>query len=175
MPMNITSAISRSSTTAVPMIFSGPRMCMAATSPEDWPGSLKSALGAVGGRMPGDDGDAGASALPARGHHARRGLAVEIREDRLRGLAEEDAVALRGDEAEVRREDHVVEREQRMAFRQRLDVEHVEGGARDAACAQRLDEGALVDDGPARRVDEEGARLHEGEVAGGDESARLVG
>ena len=56
-PANMTIAINNKMTTAAPRIFSGPRMCMAATRPDDWAGWLKSAKGAVGGRIPGCGGD----------------------------------------------------------------------------------------------------------------------
>src|SRR5207249_3704127 len=207
MPANITSAISSSSTTAVPMVLSGPRTCRAAMSDEaDWAGWLKSAMGAVGGSIPGGMGAGGSAAraaaasgstattrnsarsrgmaesvtagpgaaLAARGHHTRRRLAVEIREDRFGGLPEEDPVALGSHEAQVRRQHDVVEAEERVAIRQRLDVEHVQRGAGDAARAQRVQQRLLVHDRLARGVDEERARFHEGQVARGDEPARLV-
>src|SRR6266850_7820325 len=55
------------------------------------------------------------AALAARGHHARRRLAVEIREDRFGGLPEEDPVALGGHETQMRRQHDVVEAEKRVA------------------------------------------------------------
>ena len=42
----------------------------------------------------------------------------------------------------------------------RLDRVHVEAGARDGALGQRIVERVLVDDRPARGVDEERGRLH---------------
>ena len=58
---------------------------------------------------------------------------------------------------------------------QRLDVEHVEPGAGDRARAQRPEQRVLVDDRPARGVDEHGGRLHQRELAGADQPARALG
>src|SRR2546428_13948637 len=60
------------------------------------------------------------AALAARGHHTRRRLAVEIREDRFGGLPEADPVALGGHEAQGRRPADVVEAEARVANGQQL-------------------------------------------------------
>src|SRR3954452_25057771 len=51
---------------------------------------------------------------------------------------------------------HVVERRR---FRQRLIAERVEDGASEMAILERPDQGALIDEPPARDVDQPGARL----------------
>jgi hypothetical protein len=72
----------------------------------------------------------------------------------------------------VRREQRVVEGAQRVRRGQRLAVVDVERGAGDAAAAQGLDQRGLVDEGAARRVDEEGPQLHAPELGRADEPAR---
>src|SRR5262245_7326636 len=66
-----------------------------------------------------------------------------------------DPVVLHADVAEMRREHDVVELAEWMVDRQRLDVEHVETGTADAGSGERRDQRLLVDDRPARRVDQE--------------------
>ena len=74
--------------------------------------------------------------------------------------------------AEVRRQHDVLERDQ--AFLDRgLMLVHVERRAGDHARTQRLDERPLVDDRPARRVDEHRGRLHPGQPGRVEEMARL--
>src|SRR4051794_11489134 len=75
----------------------------------------------------------------------------------------------------MRREHDVVHLAQRMIHRQRLDVEHVEAGARDLVLAQRGEHRGLVDDGAARGVDEVGRRLHQSELLRADEAACALG
>ena len=53
-----------------------------------------------------------------------------------------------GDAGDMRRQDHVVEREQRVVRGDRLGLEGVEPGAAEMPAAQRIDECRLVDDGP---------------------------
>ena len=55
----------------------------------------------------------------------------------------------------------------------RLVLEHVERGAGDQAGAQRLDQRRLVDDRPARSVDQERRRLHPRQRDGVDEVVRV--
>ena len=44
-----------------------------------------------------------------------------------------------------------------------LAVEHIEPGAVDRSRLQGIDQGVLVDDRAAGRVDDDGGRLHEGQ------------
>src|SRR5687767_12584935 len=91
--------------------------------------------------------------------HAWWGFAHEQRLDVVDDAAEEHVVPLARDEADVRRQDDVVEAEKRMRLGQRLHVVHVEGGAREAALAQGAHERRLVDEWTPRRVDEIRRRL----------------
>ncbi len=58
-----------------------------------------------------------------------------------------------------------------MIERQRLAVEHVDRGAGDRSLGERFDQRRLVDDRPARRVDEVRGRLHRAQRFGADEPA----
>ena len=62
--------------------------------------------------------------------------------------------------------------EQRRLAR-RLRDEHVEAGAGDRACRERLVERVLVDEPAAGDVDDEGRRLHARELLGADHAGRL--
>ena len=84
------------------------------------------------------------------------------------------AVVPLGDVAEMRRDHDVVHLAERMVERQRLDVVDVEAGAGDRFGVQRRDQRLLVDDRPARGVDEIGGRLHQPELSRADEPARAV-
>src|SRR6476660_1997006 len=99
-------------------------------------------------------------------------LAVEKGLDRLDRASEIGAVVLLHDVAEVRGEDDVIKRAQRMLDGQWLDIEDVEAGARDTLFAQRGDERRFLDDRPARCVDEVGAALHQAELSGAYKAAR---
>ena len=55
-----------------------------------------------------------------------------------------------------------------------LLVEHVETRARDRSLSDRGHQRGLVDDRPARRVDQVGRRLHPGQLGGAQEPARAV-
>jgi hypothetical protein len=60
----------------------------------------------------------------------------------------------------------IVELEQRIVGRRRLLVEHVEAGAEQLAGGEGRGHRLLVDHGPARGVDDDGRRLHRGELLG---------
>src|SRR6185369_12959462 len=92
----------------------------------------------------------------------------------LERLPVEDPVTLLGDIAEMRRDDRTRKIAQGMIERQRLLVVHVEPRAGELALAKRGDERGFVDDWAARRVDQIGRRLHQGELASADELARAV-
>src|SRR4051812_40072060 len=66
-----------------------------------------------------------------------------------------DLVALLADIAEVRGEHDIVELAEGMIERQRLDVERIKPRAGELAAAERGKQRRLVDDRPARRVDQE--------------------
>ena len=57
----------------------------------------------------------------------------------------------------------------------RLDLEHVDAGARHLAALQRRDQVGLDDQPAARAVDDAHAVLHLGDRRGVDDVARLVG
>ena len=61
-----------------------------------------------------------------------------------------------------------------MVRRQRLGVVHVEAGARDRPVPQRGDQGGLVHDRPARRVDQDRGRAHPRQLGRPDQAARAV-
>ena len=69
------------------------------------------------------------------------------------GLTVKGPVDLVGDVTDVRSDDDIAQRPQRMAVGQRLDVEHVEPCCGDAVRVQRLDQSLLVDDRSPRGVD----------------------
>ena len=72
------------------------------------------------------------------------------------------------------RDDQIVQLEQRVVRRSRLLLEYVDRRSGDLAVRQRPVQGFLVDDRPARRVDEEGGRLHQRELARADQLPRLL-
>ena len=86
------------------------------------------------------------SADPARG-------LSEPASDGGGGLAVEGSVHRVGDIADVRGDDHIVQRPQPVAVGQRLDVEHVESRPGDPVRLQGLDQSLLVDDRSPRGVD----------------------
>ena len=106
-------------------------------------------------------------------HHPHR-LAVEEGADVVDHAGEIGAVVLRRHVAEMRREHDIVHLAQRMVERQRLDVEHVEAGAGDLVVAQGRQQRRLIDDRPARGVDDIGGRLHQAELLGADQPARAL-
>jgi hypothetical protein len=80
----------------------------------------------------------------------------------------------------MRREQHVVESEERMGrgrAGEREDVdplEHIQRRTADAPDSERLDECGLVDDRAPRSVDQHGGRLHAGQPAGVDQVQRVI-
>ncbi len=64
---------------------------------------------------------------------------------------------------------------ERGLFRERFGFEDVEGGPREVAVIQRIDEGGLVEDTAASDVDEVGVVGHDLELVGPDETGRLGG
>src|SRR4051812_13246547 len=86
--------------------------------------------------------------------HSARGFALQPRTDALDHLGVVVAETVRRDVAEMRRQHEIVELAERMVDRQRLDREYVDAGARDFLLHQRVQQRALVDDRPARGIDE---------------------
>src|SRR3954454_440791 len=91
-------------------------------------------------------------------HHPHR-LAVDKTPYVLDDAGKIGAIVLHRHVAEVRREHDIVEAAHWMALRQRLHVEDIEPGTRDALIPEGGEQRRLVDDGTARRVDDLGGRL----------------
>ena len=75
----------------------------------------------------------------------------------------------------MRRQDDVVEPDQRIVEREWLDLEDVEAGAGDPAIAQRGHERLLIDQLAPADVDEVGGWLHQGQLRRADQSAGRLG
>src|SRR4029077_16394085 len=95
--------------------------------------------------------------------------------DLLEDVAELHLVFLTRDVAEMRRAHHVAHAQQRM-----VGVEHrlffVDIDCREARTpsAQRIDEGAALDEWRAAGVDDERGWLHPRKISGGDDAARGI-
>src|SRR5712671_3092385 len=76
--------------------------------------------------------------------------------------------------ADMRRCQHVFERPERVRRRQRLNVEYVDRRAGDSLLLQHADQSLLVDDRPARRVDQPGRCLHSLQLRGSHQAARTA-
>ena len=74
----------------------------------------------------------------------------------------------------MRRAHDILHAEQRVVGR-RLDLEHVDAGARHLAALQRFDQVGLDDQAAARAIDDAHAVLHRGDRLGVDDVAGLVG
>src|SRR5260370_4326080 len=61
---------------------------------------------------------------------------------------------------DMRRGQYVVQRPKGVIRRQRLNVEYVDGRAGDLLVPQHFDQSLLVDDRPARRIDQPSRQLH---------------
>ena len=66
----------------------------------------------------------------------------------------------------MRRDDHIVELQQRVVSRSRLDFKHIEPGAGNASLHQGLVEGGFIDDRTARSINQVGRGLHQRQQAG---------
>ncbi len=82
---------------------------------------------------------------------------------------------VRGRRRPVRRQDHIVQLEQRIVERQRLDLEDIEAGAGDPPLAQRGRQRRLVDQLAPADVDEVRRRLHQRQLRRADQAAGRVG
>src|SRR5580692_205806 len=76
--------------------------------------------------------------------------------------------------ADMRRRQYVVERPERVRRRQRLSVEYIDRRAGDLLVLQHADQSLLVDDRPARRVDQPGRWLHSVQLRGRYQAARAA-
>src|SRR6266446_10075884 len=90
------------------------------------------------------------------------------------GILEECFVKTLRSVCDMRRRQYVVQRSKRVIRRQRLNVEYVDRRARDLLGLQRADQSLLVDDRPARRVDQQGRWLHSLQLRGPYQAARTV-
>ena len=110
---------------------------------------------------------------PRAGQDAAQRLLIPSSHSAMAATPSRKKISVRsvGDVADVRRGEHVGHRAQRMAGGQRFGVEDVERGARDRARPQRLDQRGLVDDRPARRIDQQRSRFHRRESRRPDQAA----
>jgi hypothetical protein len=67
------------------------------------------------------------------------------------------------------------QRPQRMIDRQRLNLEHVQPGARDAVLAQSINQRGLVDDVASGSIDQVRGELHCGEFGATDQTTGFWG
>src|ERR1700732_1337849 len=74
--------------------------------------------------------------------------------------------------ADMRRRQYVVQRPEGVRRRQRLDVEYIDRRAGDVLVLQHADQRLLVDDRPARRIDQPCRWLHSAQLRGPDQPAR---
>ena len=112
----------------------------------------------------------------ADGGHVERvgdGAGEQIVAHLLGHLDRDVLLRLRGRGAEMRRADHLIEREERIVLG-RLDREDIEGCARDVAAFDRRFQRLLVDQAAARRIDDAHALLRLGQRLGIENVARLV-
>src|SRR5580692_741952 len=76
--------------------------------------------------------------------------------------------------ADMRRRQYVVERPERVRWRQRLSVEYVDRRTGDLLVLQHADQSLLFDDRPARCVDQPGRWLHPLQLRGPYQAARTA-
>src|SRR5690242_8688587 len=75
---------------------------------------------------------------------------------------------------DMRRCQYVVQRPERVIRGQWLDVEYVDRRAGDSLVLQHADQSWLLDDGPARRINQPGCGLHFVELRGSYQAARTA-
>ena len=75
----------------------------------------------------------------------------------------------------MRRRDHIVEAYQRIALRQRLDLEDIEARASDSAIAQGCHQGTLIDQFAAANVDKVRSGLHQDQLGRTNQPASVGG
>src|SRR5882757_3708736 len=76
--------------------------------------------------------------------------------------------------ADMRRCQHVVQRPERVIRRQRLNVENVDRRPGNLLVLQHADQSLLIDDRPARRIDQPGRWLHSLQLRGSYQAARTA-
>src|SRR4029077_15019718 len=76
--------------------------------------------------------------------------------------------------ADMRRREDVVEGPEGVRRRQRLNVEYIDRRACDLLVLQHADQSLLFDDRPARRIDQQGRRLHSLQLRGSYEGSRTI-
>src|SRR4029077_6243404 len=76
--------------------------------------------------------------------------------------------------ADMRRCQYVVQRPEGVRPRQRLNVEYVDRRAGDLLVLQHADQSLLVDNRPARRIDQPGRWLHSLQLRGAYQAARTA-
>src|SRR6266436_2694115 len=76
--------------------------------------------------------------------------------------------------ADMRRCQHVFEHPERVLRRQRLNVEYVDRRAGDSLVLQHADQSLLIDDRPARRIDQPGRWLHSLQLRSAYHAARTA-
>src|ERR1700719_1171957 len=76
--------------------------------------------------------------------------------------------------ADMRRCQYVVQRPEGVRWRQRLNVEYVDRRAGDLLVLQHAGQSLLLDDRPARRIDQPGGWLHSLHLRGPSQSARTA-
>src|ERR1700686_3736023 len=76
--------------------------------------------------------------------------------------------------ADMRRCQYVVQRPEGVRRRQRFNVEYVDCRAGDLLVLQHADQSLLIDDRPARRIDQPGRRLHSLQVSRSYQAARTA-
>src|SRR5258706_15672519 len=90
------------------------------------------------------------------------------------GILEECLVKTLRSVCDMRRRQYVVQRSKRVIRRQWLNVEYVDRRAGDLLVLQRADQSLLVDDRPARRIDQPGRWLHSLQLRGPYQAVRTA-
>src|ERR1700682_4001918 len=76
--------------------------------------------------------------------------------------------------SDMRRREYVVEGPERVRRRQRLNGEYVDRRAGDLLVLQHADQSLLIDDRPARRIDQPGRWLHSLQLRRANQAARTA-
>ena len=108
------------------------------------------------------------------GERLARGQPMRILGGQRKGKLQQPAAGGLRFPRRVRGERDVVEPRQRVIWANRLAVKHIKGGMRQAARPESFDERCLINEGTARRVDEDCAGSHQAKTPSIDEAARLL-
>src|SRR5215469_8474937 len=95
-------------------------------------------------------------------------------DDRVERVAIKSSQRFVRDVAEMRANEYVVHRAERMVGSRRLDIENVDSGTRDSGILQRRNQILFDHDRPARGVDQIRLGLHQRELSSRDECARAI-